>query len=172
MRDVCVANWPGMKRSFLASFLLLVSLTLTACSDYDTRFAKGVPGTAKGDRFSGTYAGRWTSTSHPGGEGKLWCILSRQGDAAYLAEFKATWHGVHMSEHSAVLHTKRASSGKGAAGRAQDFIGTAELKTLIGAGTYRCEGAMDGARLRACYDATYDRGTFELQRATNPPARR
>ena len=36
---------------------------------------------------------------------------------------------------------------------------------FIGSGTYRCEGAMDGDQMRACYDATYDKGTFDLMRA-------
>ena len=176
-----MAKWAGMKRFLLSSFSLLILLVFSACSNFDARFAKGVQGTRKDDRFSGTYAGRWMSSSHPGGEGKLWCILSKleniacghapRGSVAYMAEFKATWHGIHMSEHSVVLHTKPVTSGKGSASGARNFTGTAVLKTFIGAGTYHCEGSMDGARMRACYDATYDRGTFELVRVKTPGTR-
>ena len=53
----------------------------------------------------------------------------------------------------------------------RDFKGTSELRTIIGSGTYRCEGTMDGKRMRADYDATYDKGTFDLSRvATKSPA--
>lgn len=141
--------------TLLASFS---ALAFSACSNFDARFARGVPAPKGGDRLSGTYEGNWSSST--GGGGKLWCILQRQKNATYLAEFRATWHGVFASQHSVVLHSKRARTGAGS----HTFHGTAALDTFIGSGTYRCEGTMDGKRMRACYDATYDRGTFDLQR--------
>ncbi|MEQ1851648.1 MAG: hypothetical protein ABMA01_08665 [Chthoniobacteraceae bacterium] len=149
-----------MNRTFFTLLASLLMLALSACSNFDSRFARGVPTGGPDDRFSGTYAGHWASSSHPGGGGKLWCILQKQKDATYLAEFRATWHGVFASEHSIVLHPKRARAGAGS----RTFQGTAALDTFIGSGTYRCEGTMDGKRMRACYDATYARGTFDLQR--------
>jgi hypothetical protein len=150
-----------MNRYLLLLLATLAATLLPACSNYDSRFARGVQPAGHGDHLSGTYAGKWTSTSHPGGSGKLWCILKKQKNATCLADFKATWHGVFSSEQDVILHLR---PGGGAGGRSQTFTGTAALKTPIGAGTYRCEGTMDGKRMRACYDATYDRGTFELER--------
>jgi hypothetical protein len=154
-----------MNRNLVIVLALSAAGLFSACSSYDSRFARGVKTAAPGDRYSGTYAGEWTSSSHPGGGGKLWCILTKQSDATYLAEFKATWHGVFSSEHTVDLRTKRGRDGASS----RTFTGKAALNTPIGAGTYQCEGTMDGTRMRACYDATYDRGTFDLKRVK--PAR-
>lgn len=156
-----------MMRRFIRVLLWLAAVTLAGCSTFDRRYAAISHADAKGDRFSGAYEGQWMSSSHPGGAGKLWCILQKQRDTTYLAEFRATWHGIFSSEHSVVLHTRNARAGGGSSAGSRTFTGSAALKTLIGAGTYRCEGTVDGTRMRACYDATYDRGTFDLKRV--PP---
>lgn len=159
-----------MTRSFIHFACGLIVLTLTACSNFDSRFAHESRATRKDDAFSGTYEGKWTSSSHPGNGGKLWCILSKQREHEYLAEFKATWHGVFSSTHSVVLQGKsRPSRGRGVPVLA--LAGTSEIRTIIGAGSYRCEGQTDGRRMQACYDATYDRGTFDLLRVpqAGPP---
>ena len=78
----------------------------------------------------------------------------------YHAEFKATWLKIMSSEHTVALHV---SPGKSA--KPRPFTGSAKLKTLVGSGTYRCAGTITPTRMRATYDATYDAGTFELERA-------
>jgi hypothetical protein len=156
-----------MTRRFIQFACGLVGLALTACSNFDSRFAQGSNATRKGDGFAGTYEGKWTSSSHPGSGGKLWCILTKQRENEYLAEFKATWHGVFSSTHSVVLQGKSRPS-KGRAAPVLALAGTSEIRMFVGAGTYRCEGQTDGRRMQACYDATYDRGTFDLLRV--PPS--
>ena len=116
----------------------------------------------KAGQFAGAYYGRWVSASHPGGGGNLHCVLTQMNDSDYRAEFHATWHGL-SSTHTVVLHTKPAARKKSGAG-SRDFEGTSMLRTIIGAGTYTCKGTMGGRVMRACYDATYDRGTFEITR--------
>jgi hypothetical protein len=158
-----------MKTSLTLLLVAAGCLFLSSCSNFGSRFARGVKA-APGDRISGTYEGRWESTSHPGGGGKLFCILQRQSGTAYHADFKATWHGIFFSEHQVVLNTRPARSGTGA----RTFTGSAALSTFIGSGTYRCEGVVDGKRMRACYEALNDRGTFSLARvapAAPVPAR-
>ena len=137
-------------------------MILAGCSTFEKRFAEASKTTVKSGRFSGTYAGKWMSASHPGGGGNLRCILSQVNASDYRADFHATWHGF-SSEHSVVLQTKPASHGRSAV---REFSGTSELHTPIGAGTYTCKGRMDTRAMRACYDATYDRGTFEIARVT------
>ena len=135
-------------------------MTFAGCSNFEKRFAEASKTTVKRGQFSGTYAGKWMSASHPGGGGNLRCILSQVNASDYRADFHATWHGL-SSEHSVVLHTKPAAHGKLGV---REFAGTSELHTPIGAGTYTCKGTMDTRTMRACYDATYDRGTFEISR--------
>ena len=153
---------PAMTHFFRT--VLCLSLALVAgCSSYDRRFAEASRGDGKRTSCEGTYSGRWTSASHPGGGGNLRCILTKVDGthSDYRADFHATWHGF-ASEHAVVLHTK--SVGRKKAGGVE-FEGTSKLRTIIGAGTYTCKGSLDSRTMRACYDATYDRGTFEMMRA-------
>ena len=156
-----------MIRPFLHTACALIAMALAACSNFESKFSRESRAARRDDPYSGTYEGKWISKSHPGGNGKLWCILSKQEKSEYLAEFKATWHGVFSSTHSVVLHTRPAVK-KGARPPVLGFDGTAAISMIIGSGTYQCEGRIDGRRLEASYDATYDRGTFELLRV--PPA--
>ena len=116
---------------------------------------------AKAGHLGGAYSGRWMSAKSPGAGGNLRCILAPINASDYRAEFHATWHGL-SSEHTVLLHTKPATA-RGKSGM-RDFEGTSKLHTPIGAGTYMCKGTLGFREMRACYDATYDRGTFELSR--------
>ena len=102
--------------------------------------------------------------------GNLRCILTKVSDSDYNADFHATWHGF-ASEHSVVLHTKPAARKKSGAGL-REFEGTSALRTLIGAGTYTCKGTVDPHGMQACYDATYDRGGFQMSRVRSGAALR
>jgi hypothetical protein len=149
-----------MNRIFLRLLPCFAILFAAGCSTFDKRFAEASKAPAKSGQIAGVYAGKWMSSNHPGGGGKLRCILSRVNASDYLADFHATWHGF-SSEHTVVLHMKPATHGKSGV---REFAGTSELHTPIGAGTYRCSGKVDEHTMRACYDATYDRGTLEMSR--------
>lgn len=139
------------------------------CSSFEHRFAEAAQSPPKREHFAGAYAGKWASAQHPGGGGNLRCILSRLNDSDYVADFHATWHGF-SSEHSVVLHT--VPVGKKSGSPAAKFEGTSKLRTPIGAGTYACKGTVDSRQMQACYDATYDRGTFEMSRVITRAASR
>ena len=140
-----------------------VSLALVAgCSSYDKRFAAATDSDVKRQSLEGAYSGRWSSARNSAWGGNLRCILTKVSVADYRADFHATWHGF-SSTHSVVLHTKPALR-KGFKKGARDFAGTSALHTIIGAGTYSCMGTMGTRTMRACYDATYDKGTFEMTR--------
>lgn len=134
--------------------LLLCALLFTACSQYDRRW-KNATTVKTTDPLTGAWQGHWKSQA--GAEGKLWCILTNEGTNHYHADFKATWHGVFSSQHQVVLQTK-------GTGRERTFTGDAMIRMFIGSGAYHCEGHLSPTRLSAHYDATYDRGTFDLHR--------
>jgi hypothetical protein len=161
-------NNDRMNRIFLRLLPCLVIVLAAGCSSYSRKFASASRSDVKHLQFEGAYSGKWTSASHPGGGGNLRCILTRVGGSDYRADFHATWHGL-SSEHSVVLHTALVTHGKSGA---REFSGTSRLHTPIGAGTYMCKGAMDNRTMRACYDATYDRGTFEMSRVVTQDAKR
>ena len=159
----------------LLRIVFCISLTLIAgCSSYDTRFAAAakLEGPVKTMPYAGAYSGRWTSARNSAWGGKLRCILTPIHANDFRADFHATWHGL-SSTHSVVLHTKPAARKEKIGFRAgeRSFEGTSTLHTIIGAGTYSCKGHLhkDGsaACMDACYDATYDKGTFQLTRV--PP---
>jgi hypothetical protein len=143
--------------SFHRLCLCLLAFSLAACSSYDSRWRHPHFAAGGKDKFEGSYAGTWSSTSYPGTGGKLWCIVTKKSGKEYLAEFKATWHGVFSSEHAVVL--KKRTDGT--------FSGETEIQMWIGSGSYRCAGTMNGSALTASYDATYDRGAFTLSRPLN-----
>jgi hypothetical protein len=169
MRGACAGNLQSDKNGAMTGNCLrilcgLMAMAAAACSNFGTRFARECRASGRGDPFAGAYLGRWESSSHPGTGGRLRCILEKAGGPAYAAEFEATWHGIFSSRHTVVLRTTPASRSTGRGPEARTFAGTATIRMFIGAGTYRCEGRMDGRRMRACYDATYDRGTFDMER--------
>ncbi len=165
----------AMTRTFLLRFLPCLALVLLAgCSTYNQRFAQASRADVHRLVHEGAYAGRWWSAQNSVWGGKLRCILTkvempvgaRGGQPAYRAEFHATWHGL-SSTHSVVLQMKPSARKKGAL----DFEGTSALHTIIGAGTYSCKGTLAGGVMRACYDSTYDKGTFEMAGVTLHPVR-
>ena len=157
-------------RNVLRLLPCLAIVLLAGCSSYGKRFTAAAIAPGNATQFAGAYSGRWMSASHPGGTGNLRCILTKVSDSDYNADFHATWHGF-ASEHSVVLHTKPAARKKSGAGL-REFEGTSALRTLIGAGTYTCKGTVDPHGMQACYDATYDRGGFQMSRVRSGAALR
>ncbi len=153
-------NNDGMMRHLIRLLPCLLVVFVTGCSTYGKRFAEASKIPAKPGHFAGAYSGRWMSAKSPGSGGNLRCILSPVNASDYRADFHATWHGF-ASEHSVVIHTKPSARGKAGS---RDFEGTSKVRTPIGAGTYTCRGTLSFREMLAGYDATYDRGTFELVR--------
>ena len=160
-----------MSRFFIRVLPCIAMVFAAGCSSYDERFASASRSDVKHLLCEGAYSGRWTSASHPGGGGDLRCILTQVNARDLRADFHATWHGF-SSSHTVVLQTSPAARKK-PGGSMRAFEGTSKLRTIIGAGDYTCQGTMSNQVIQACYDATYDRGTFELHRVyKNSPQRR
>ena len=149
--------------------LVLFCGTLAACSSFDAewRAAKDRPNAHGPTRWEG----RWTSEKHtaPGGgpaAGRLRCVLSEaatncfpgKGPArpptALRASFHANWM-LFSSDYTMTLTPLGGSRTR--------FRGTHELPAMFG-GTYRYSAHIAGDRFTACYDSSYDHGTFNLTR--------
>jgi hypothetical protein len=154
-------------RQDLTRFLWIafVLVSVCGCSQYERRW-NNPPLAADGrDSLEGSYIGKWESKRYAGAQGRLWCILTRKSADQYVADFKATWHGIFSSQHTATLQMKK---GKTATGPAE-FSGESEIKMWIGSGHYRCKGQITPSEFNADYDAAYDRGRFLMQRARPLP---
>jgi hypothetical protein len=149
----------------LRTLICVAAIALAGCSSFDRRFAEASRARPTDDPLAGAYSGKWSSSQHPGGGGDLRCIMTPLASAGtqagrdYRADFHATWHGL-SSEHTVVLQTKPSRKGRGT----RNFTGTSKLSAVMGSGTYRCEGTVDGKRMHATYDASYDKGTFDMKR--------
>ena len=109
--------------------------------------------------IEGRWEGTWQSdgNKHSGG---LRCIVTKTGDDAYAAEYKATYWGIFRFGYAMPLTIKQrddSSAGKTA------FAGEADLGWLAG-GVYRYDGTADGTDFLCKYDSKYDVGTFTMKR--------
>jgi hypothetical protein len=150
------------------------ALLFSACSAYERKWNVARAARPSADPVEGAYLGTWDSARYEAAGGKLKCIVTRKGRGEYLAEFRATWHGIFTSTHSVILRaTAPTRRGNGAV----RFSGEAAISMWIGSGTYRCEGMMVPAtigdtpglvpaRITARYHATYDSGTFDLAKVS------
>ena len=151
-----------MVRAGAAVLFTALLLVLGACSSpsFNSRWEKA-DATQQTNPYAGAWVGRWASKRHPGEGGELWCILTPVGSEGteYTAEFKARWRGVFESSHSVTLQVPA-----GQTSQPLQFAGTSELHTVLGRGTYYCQGVMTPVKFGAKYNATYDSGLLELGR--------
>jgi hypothetical protein len=162
-----------MVRASAALLLAAFTFALAACSSssYNARW-EAADAEKQNDPYCGAWVGHWASKKHPGEGGKLWCIItpahsdSTPGQEEYTCEFKARWRGIFESTHSVTIHTAPAdkSAGIPASSPGLRFSGESELHTILGRGTYKCDGVMTPMKFGARYDATYDVGLLELSR--------
>ena|SRR5215204_5110513 len=157
-----------MSSAILRLLLLSIVLLGSGCSSYERRWNAAQSPVHTTDPFVGSYAGKWESVRYKAATGKLWCILTQQAPDLYLAEFRATWHGIFSSTHSVTLRVIERT--KAADRPIAAFTGAAEIRMWIGSGRYHCTGKMSPTGFGAEYDADYDRGRFELKRI--PPPRK
>ena len=145
-------------KSLRALVLLAALLALGACSSFERKWADARP---RGDAFAGRWDGKWTSAKHhapfggPAG-GRLRCLLTKLDARHYRGEFRADWL-YFSSGYTTVFDAER----RGAELRLR---GEHDLGPIFG-GIYKYEGRVTAARFRACYDSSYDRGTFEMAKA-------
>jgi hypothetical protein len=162
-----------MVRASAALLLAAFALALGACSSpsYNSRW-EAAEAASKKSPYTGAWVGRWISKKHPGEGGKLWCIVtpadsdSMRGQGEYTCEFKARWRGIFESTHSVNIQTAPPDKAAGIPTGVQGvrFSGESELHTILGHGTYKCDGVMTPVKFGARYDATYDFGLLELSR--------
>ncbi len=161
-----------MPRACVSLLFAVLALDVGACASYDSRWHAAAAAKQE-DPYAGAWTGRWVSKKHRGEGDKLRCILTPETDEAasdgekvYRADFEAHWLKVFSSTHSVMLHVQplKKPEGESAGVSGLAFAGTSALNTIVGKGTYHCEGMMTPTKMGAHYDATYDTGLFELGR--------
>lgn len=143
----------------------VLALSLFAgCSSFQAKWdAVGKPGKYQN---ASRWDGHWTSARHktaagaPHG-GRLRCVIEPGADDRIMAHFRANWQAF-AANYDVEFSPKESGRGK-KRGAATEFSGTHELPKMFG-GIYRYGVTIKGDRFTACYDSSYDAGTFEMTR--------
>jgi hypothetical protein len=153
-----------MNRCWIRFFVLACALALAGCAssferDWKVATQGQRPG-RKGDPFSGTWNGEWTSEKHrmPSGKaagGRLRCIFTKQDEQHYRAKFCANWL-TFATSYEVAFGTQRK-------GGVLTFQGQQDLGAIYG-GVYRYDGRVTKAHFRAAFASQYDHGRFEMTR--------
>jgi hypothetical protein len=141
-------------RLLRAALLILLAITLGACTaGFDAQWKTAAAHRAH-DRFAGRWAGEWRSTrgSH---HGALECVFTPSAPGEYTANFHAHW-GTLSDTYTVTFKTVPVKG-------ALRFTGSKDLGALQG-GTYKYDGLVTPQRFTAHYDSAYDTGVFELHR--------
>src|SRR5688572_13678221 len=143
------------RRSLLGAGLALL---LSSCGAI--RFQRAWSSHPRGDEpggMSGRWAGTWRSEQN-GHSGGLRCLMTRQDEQHYRADFFSTYAAILYFRHETLFRVVDRRDGT------LRFEGEQDLGKAIG-GVYRYEGAVQGDAFRATFRAENgDHGVFELRR--------
>lgn len=141
-----IAHWAR------ACVLAMGLIAVAGCQSYSHQW-KEAAARISNDSFEGCWEGSWLS-DHNGHSGRLRCILSRDTNAVYQANFQAKYAKTLTFHYVASLQTIRE-------GDKISFNGEAHLAWWAG-GLYRYVGQADGTSFFCTYSNRYDFGTFSL----------
>ncbi len=111
------------------------------------------------DRLVGEWSGTWKSTTR-GETGRLNCTIYPQPSGKYRARFRARFWRIFTFKSTVLLTAERGDE-------AWAFTGKADLGRLAG-GVYTYDGTTDGETFTCTYEASGDKGSFEMKREAAP----
>ena len=121
--------------------------------NHDWKVAAANPAAATG--LEGLWQGVWVSEVN-GHTGRLRCVVTKGGDEAYRARFKAKYQKVLSFGYTVPLEVERTEG-------EFRFQGEADLGWLAG-GVYRYDGRAGLTNFFSTYSCKYDHGTFRMGR--------
>jgi hypothetical protein len=142
-------RFPGF--AFFAFALLLAG----GCSTFNHDWNQAARQPAPANDIQGRWQGVWVSevTHHTD---SLRCVITKSGDSAYRARFKAKYHHVLTFGYTVPLKVEPGTNGL-------SFSGEADLGWLAG-GVYHYEGHAGATNYFSTYSCKYDHGTFQMTR--------
>ena len=146
-----------LKKLLLPLLLLLCVGTFSSCGAIAYRYAwSDFEPEPDGSGMVGKWEGSWES-ERDGHSGGLRCMMSREGDDAYVARFYSTYGLFFFFRHEATFRVVSREDGV-------HFEGEEDLGSLAG-GVYQYQGHVADGQFEACYDAENgDHGTFRMER--------
>lgn len=148
---------PVVRTARSCALALLLGLA-GGCSSFHGDWKKAAAVPAAPNDVQGRWEGLWISDAN-GHQGKLKCILTKQGDRTYEAKFYATYKKILSFGYTAQLN----GSVSEVSTNVVKIEGQADLGKLAG-GVYEYKGAVSPTNFFSTYNSKYDHGTFQMKR--------
>lgn len=139
--------------TFLTAITL--ALLLCGCSSFNRAWKQAGTQTSSSESIEGRWEGRWLSAKN-GHNGSLRCLITKDGDDAYSARFRATYAKIFRFSYTIPLEATRSND-------VWYFRSEADLGSMAG-GVYHYEGTTTATRFHSTYSSKYDHGDFEMSR--------
>jgi len=136
----------------LAGIVVLFSI---GCSTFNRDWKKAAQTAVAPESMEGRWQGHWLSDVN-GHNGKLLCIVSRDGFGDYQARFKATYQKVFKFSYTVPLTIDQTNG-------VWHFTGEENLGKLAG-GVYEYAGTATLTNFHSTYRSKYDHDVFEMKR--------
>jgi len=139
----------------LAVLTLLLAIFASGCSTFNRHWDRAAGQLPPADAIAGRWEGAWTSDVN-GHTGRLRCLLTRESEASYRAQFRATYWKLFRFSYAVSLAVAERDG-------VWRLNGEEDLGKMAG-GVYRYEGQVSPTNFDATYSSKYDHGVFKMQR--------
>lgn len=139
----------------MAPLIALPLLLTCGCSTFNRDWKNAAQQPTPPNSVEGRWEGKWVSEVN-GHNGKLRCLISREGDARCAARFHATYKTIFRFSYEVMLDIQPHYGG-------WEFNGEENLGKLAG-GVYFYEGRASSTNFFSTYRSKYDHGIFEMRR--------
>jgi hypothetical protein len=156
-----LAGMPSLARLVLPLFALAVAFAAGGCGiAYECRWKNAGTQPTPAQGINGRWQGEWHSegSGHSGG---LRCILTRDADGHYVADFRATYAWLLSFGYRMTLTTKATDDGHPPS---VVYFEGKEDAGWLGGGVYAYDGKVTPMAFHFNYAGTWDHGTFLLAR--------
>lgn len=138
-----------------AALALALAVITAGCSTFNRDWDRAADQLPSPNSIAGRWEGKWTSEVN-GHTGRLRCLLTRESDASYRAQFRATYWKIFRFSYAVSLTVEEHDG-------VWRLDGEEDLGKMAG-GVYRYEGRVSPTNFEATYSSKYDHGIFKMQR--------
>lgn len=148
-------NFVSLRQSGRIVATLALALLVCGCSSFNREWRQAGRKPVALDSLEGRWEGRWLSGAN-GHNGGLRCLISRQTNDTYAAQFRASYMWVLRFSYTVPLTVESQEGG-------WRFQGEADLGAAAG-GVYHYAGTATRTNFHSTYRSPADHGIFEMNR--------
>lgn len=144
-----------------SALALLLAVFVSGCSTFNRNWDQAANQPVAANSIAGRWEGAWTSDVN-GHTGRLRCLLTRESDTSYRAQFRATYWKIFRFSYTVSLAVEERDG-------VWQLKGEENLGAMAG-GIYRYEGQVSPTNFHSTYSSEYDHGIFSMQRPEGTPS--